>query len=141
MADLTDPLPVFAMSLGRGVRLPGVELRVVVAAGFSGTLAGAAGVVAFVVRNFWLTLMALKAMGFLTVDELRGLSSLLLVASLSDPPLTLTSAEVTTSFAMSEMCLFSISSVAAGGVALSPVSCDWSSGAFCASGASILIVW
>lgn len=63
-------------------------------------------------RNFLLTDKALNVAGFLTVEPVRTwfLSpSLALEASVSDPPLTLASAELTLSSTW-VMCLFSISS-------------------------------
>lgn len=64
-------------------------------------------------RNVLLTETDLKLSGFLTADELRVLplsSSLDLDASVSEPPLTLTSADCTSSSTRSVICLFSISS-------------------------------
>jgi hypothetical protein len=111
------PLPVFAISLGRednvdtpvGVvlRLEAFDLSVDLTAGL---LAGPP----FAARKVLLTETALKVAGFLAVDEDRTwLPSLLfespLDASVSEPPLTLTSAELIWSSTL-VMCLFSISS-------------------------------
>jgi hypothetical protein len=72
---------------------------------------------ALAARKVRLTDTDLKVCGFLTADEVRTwpLSSDDLMpfevdASVSDPPLTLTSAEFTSSSTISAICLFSISS-------------------------------
>lgn len=68
-------------------------------------------------RNVRFTETDLKLWGFFTVEEDRAwplsadsLVESVLNASVSEPPLTLTSAELTSSSTMSVICLFSISS-------------------------------
>jgi len=70
----------------------------------SPALAGVAPVAPFAARNVLFTETALNDMGFLTVEEVRTWPSTAdfdFIASLSDPPLTLTSAEVTATSATS----------------------------------------
>jgi hypothetical protein len=120
------PLPDLATSLGRvEAEAPAVEAgaAVLVGAAFSVVLDCAPGAEALAVRNVLLTLMALKEAGFFTALFASSLvlEASDLAASLSDPPLILTSVEFTKSSTMSEMCLFSNSSAAEAGA--SPFTC------------------
>lgn len=141
----TRPLVDLTTSLGRLlVSVPlDADVEPVAAAALSLGLVGAAGAELLTVRNFWLTLMDLKAAGFLTDDRARAwpLSSPSLVfdasplaASLSEPPLMLTSVDRTKSSTMSAMCLLSRSSVALLLAAESPFTCS------CSAPASLLSV-
>lgn len=97
------------------------------------------------VRKVLLTLIALKDAGFLMAEEARPwlfASSLVfdasdLAASLSDPPLMLTSVEFTRSSTMSDMCLFSISSVAT--AEASPFTCGCLESPFCESESTLIV--
>lgn len=88
--------------------------------GFSLGLGDALGGVAFVVKKVLFTLMALNEAGFLTPDAVRlcplspwrSLALSDLAASVSDPPLMLTSAELTSSSTSSVTCLLSMLSLA-----------------------------
>jgi hypothetical protein len=144
-----NPLPVFAINLGLAaeVRLPDwVKFDVDVEVVFSVAFAGLLPVAPFAARNVLFTETGLKLVGFFTADEVRpwpfssslSLNASDFNASLSDPPLMLTSAEFTRSSTMSEICLFSISSEAA--LAASPFICgrsEWT----CWKFESILMVW
>jgi hypothetical protein len=141
---VTKPLPVLATSLGRvAVRVPvGADAALAVVGALSLALGWAPGAGALAVRKVLLTLIALNDAGFFAAEETRLLESLVLdasdlAASLSDPPLMLTSVEFTRSSTISEMCLFSNSSVAEAGA--SPFTCGRLRSTFCES-VSILIV-
>lgn len=76
---------------------------------------------AFCPRNVLLTETDLKLVGFLAADDARpfplssvGLATRPVDASVSEPPLTLTSAEIADPSRMSVTCLFAISSRGAG---------------------------
>lgn len=140
------PPPVLATSRGRlEVSVPPGAGELVVAGAFSAVLDCVLGAELFALRKVLLTLTALKEAGFLTAEEPRPwlfASSLVLeasdlAASLSDPPLMLTSVEFTKSSTMSEMCLFSNSSVAE--AAASPFTCGRLASTFCET-VSILVV-
>lgn len=93
-------LPDFATSRGLDTRVADavVELVAELLAPLSPDLGGVAPVAPFVARKVLLTDTALNDIGFLTVEEVRTWPSTVLfdfTASLSDPPLTLTSADVT----------------------------------------------
>jgi len=138
------PLPDLAINLGRLVTRPvlGVEATPLVGVSLSLGFAGAVVAEPLVVRNVLLTLIDLK--DFLTDEEVRpwpfssslSLDASPLDASLSEPPLTLTSVEFTKSSTISEMCLFSISSVTL--AAASPLRCGSSESAFCESGVILI---
>lgn len=125
------PLPDLATSRGRGVAVDAVPCAATrpapvagLSLGFEGPVAGAP----LDARKVLFTDTDLKDVGFLTVEEVRAWpfsSSLSLDrdASVSDPPLMLTSAEFTRSSTISEICLFPISSV--GVLPASLFSCGW----------------
>lgn len=135
----TRPLPVLATSRGRvAFRVPAWAGAGAVVGGAFSVVLGCAGAAALAVRKVLLTLIALKDAGFFA--ETRPLPLPLeasdLAASVSDPPLMLTSVELTRSSTISEMCLFSNSSVAEAGA--SPFMCGRLRSTFCES-VSILI--
>ena len=120
--SFTEPLkllPVFATNLSRDPEEPGVDgwdvVDAKVAADLSPVFEEEAAAL-FAARKVLLTDTDLKLEGFLTDEErtlpLSSLSFEISVfdASVSDPPLTLTSAELTSSSTMSAICLFSMSS-------------------------------
>lgn len=138
--------PDGALAIRRGLAaardaLPGVDAPDP-AADLSFPFKGAFVEAPLAARKVLLTETALKEVGFLTDDEVRpcpfssGLS-FDREASVSDPPLMLTSAEFTRSSTMSAICLFSISFVAV--LAASPFTYGWSEETFWGS-ESILMV-
>lgn len=99
-------LPDFATRRGFDTtELDGVaELGVEAPATLSPALGGIGPVVPFAARKVLFTDTALNDIGFLTVDEVRTWPSITpfdFIVSLSDPPLTLTSADVTATSAPS----------------------------------------
>lgn len=93
-------LPDFATSRGFDTRVADAvaELVVELPAPLSPDFGGVGPVAPFAARKVLLTDTALNDIGFLTVEEVRTWPSTVLfdfTASLSDPPLTLTSADVT----------------------------------------------
>jgi hypothetical protein len=141
----TRPEPDLATKRGRAAvrdMVPAGDARVDEAVDLSATFEGALVEAPLAARKVLLTETGLNEAGFLTDEEVRpwpfssGLS-FDREASLSDPPLMLTSAEFTRSSTMSEICLFSISSGAA--LTVSPFTCGWSEST-CWASESILMV-
>lgn len=101
-------LPDFATSRGFDIRVADAvaELVAELPAPLSPDLGGVGPVAPFAARKVLLTDTALNDIGFLTVEEVRTWPSAVLfdfTASLSDPPLTLTSADVTATSAASRI--------------------------------------
>jgi hypothetical protein len=101
-------LPDFATSLGFDTKDADAvaELAVELPVPLSPGLGGVGPVAPFAARKVLLTDTALNDIGFLTVEEVRTWPSTVpfdFTASLSDPPLTLTSADVTATSAASSI--------------------------------------
>jgi len=118
-ALVTKPPPDLATRRGRelaGVAVPCADVRLVPGVGLSADFAAPTAAAPFDARKVLLTDTDLKVVGFLTVEDVRvwPFSSSLSRerdASVSDPPLMLTSAEFTRSSTMSDICLLPSSSV------------------------------